>query len=107
MKADEYVRKYHEHLRELPKELGPDKDVRTRAAYLICFDLLFESQELVKKRRAKSGSSHAAILKEINQKYQAIVRRINDPYLAKEGFQRLVAIKFPEVGRVMGWETGD
>lgn len=94
-KAIEYVNKYQEQLNQNEEEIFEE------AAKQLMFDLIKEIEELSEIRKAKTNKSFINIVKEINQKYNKIVRILptdKATYILKEdGFKTFVKKIIPEI----------
>lgn len=84
MKAKEYFTKYEQNI------MSPDQATSNRAVSDMAADLVAEVQQLIKVRDPKKPSGLAGILREVNQKFNAIGRlfkeKYGEPVLAKDGF---------------------
>jgi hypothetical protein len=87
MKAKDYVEKYK-------VEMFSDNAERvTKAASELIFDLLKEVKTIMSIRNAKSNAALFSVLKEVNQKYNAICKTF--PMLKRDGFKAVVNDLFP------------
>lgn len=84
MKAKEYFTKYEQNI------MSSDQSVSNRAFHDMAADLVAEVQQLIKVRDPKKPSGLAGILREVNQKFNAIGRLFKEKYgesiLATDGF---------------------
>jgi len=108
MKADEYAEKYKQYLVNPPKDLwkGRPEDARwdkTDALIAICHDLFFEITDIMLNRRAQSDLALLAVLREQDQKWIAILRRLNDSEIKITGFRAFVKSQMPDLAKALGW----
>lgn len=90
MKAEEYVDKYQE------KIMSSDRMEQSNAIKELISELLDESQRIAKTRNIVLGKSYVSILKEQNQKWNAISSRMGG-ILKRDFFLELARTKvFPE-----------
>lgn len=84
MKAQEYYVKYRDTLS------SPDRDVSLKAACDFLMELNREVKPLVDARKCKNTASFIGVLKEVNQKYNAVMNRFEKEYgaapLVRGGF---------------------
>jgi hypothetical protein len=84
MKAKEYAAQY-------------EADGKTpKALYRVWMMLFYEFKELIEKRHAESNSSAVAIFNELNLKWQAFARIVNDG-IRPDGFIEMTKHKMPEL----------
>ena len=74
MKAKEYYAKYKEQI------LSADDKVSLRAVSNLVCDLSVEAKELLQKRHAQSNCAGVAVLREMNDKYNAICNLFEREY---------------------------
>ena len=84
MKAIDYIRKYEYALKS-----DDAKEVIT-AANEMFDDLNKEMLQLIKKRNAKSRDAIIGAVKEQNQKYNAVIDKLDDNILYRNGFAYVV-----------------
>jgi len=104
MKAKEYMTLY-KSLLETPGTLGElyagrpttdEKKDKVDCVIAICHKLLREIGTIATQRNCKCNSAVAAILKEQEQKWQAVWRQIADPEIAECAFRRFARLMIPE-----------
>ncbi len=87
MKAKEYYEKYHSEFTSSNVE-----DVK-KAACGLMRDMFGELTELLKKRKARTASAIMGIVRELNDKYRAIVNlyetKDDIPFFDHEGFMKV------------------
>ena len=83
MKAQEYVDKYQNRL------TSSDVTERNTAVKDLIFELLDESKDIAAARHVALGKGYISILKEQNQKWNAISSRIDD-ILTRNAFVEIV-----------------
>lgn len=91
MKAIELIQKYET---KLVSRIYEDK---VEAAKNIINDLSIEAGSLIKSRKAVKDSSLISILKEQNDKWNAIVRKMEDCPLKRDAFKEIWLYKMPEL----------
>ena len=88
MKAIDYINKYGEDLK------SSDTEIRNKAAQSILADMMMEASEIIKARNIKKASSAISVIKELNQKWNAIASKVG--ILAHDGFKNIWIHEFPE-----------
>lgn len=94
VKAKEYYDMYRENL------LSPHQEVAATAVHSIIVSLLEEAMDIVKSRNISKASSLQSVIKELNQKYNAICNLFekNDGYspLRRNAFIEYVNSQLPD-----------
>lgn len=93
MKAKEYIEKYRSGIESFEYE------TRRTAAFDLIKEMSQEATELMAKRGVLRESAIVAVMKEMNDKWNAIVKEFPD-VLQKDGFKRLWLHRMPELQRV-------
>ena len=94
MKAVEYYEKYREGLN------NPLTEISNKALSSMFHDLVIEINLIAEKRKIKSDDAAMAIIKELNQKYNAICRLINaegKTQLKRNGYYLILKATMPEL----------
>ena len=91
MKAVDYVNKYGEDL------TGSDEAKRDEAARALLNDLMNELKEIMKARNISKDSGAISVIKELNQKWNAINRKLSIPVLNEDGFKKIWLVQMPEL----------
>ena len=87
MKAKEYFVKYADNIK------SSDRTISSTAIGEMLTEMLKEVQEIAKIRHCSLDIGMISILKEQNQKYNAVVNMFNPPVLVKDGFKTVVLSK--------------
>ena len=95
MKAKEYIAKYKESLE------SDDYDSVKAAATKLVIEFSDEASELLKTRGVKRNSALVAVLKEQNDKWNAVARAFPD-VLARDGFKMLWLARLPYLKFIWG-----
>ena len=93
MKAVEYIDKYKEGLE------SPEEEVRDKALNDLVLDMANEVKELMEVRHVHKTTSAVSIIKEQNQKWNAIASKIG--ILKHDGFKELYITKIPEIADLL------
>lgn len=84
MKAQEYYVKYRDTLH------SPDRDVGLKATSDFLMELNREVKHLLDARKCRNAASFIGVLKEVNQKYNAVMNRFERDFgaapLVRDGF---------------------
>ena len=95
MKAKEYFEKYEERLHPA------DETALNKAAYSLLLEMVDESQNVLKSRNAKSTQALLGVLKEFNDKWNAVVamdtKKCGFSNLRYNGFKLFWLNKLPEL----------
>jgi len=87
-KAKEYALQYNE---------SKDKDLALTRIWMSMFD---ESKELMKARHAKSDRAMVSIFRELNNKWNSMVRLVGEDVLI-DGFVNVLAKQMPTIAAVV------
>ena len=101
-KNDEYVEGYRDYLASPPKG-SRSEIVKADALIAIARDLTLEIKKIVIQRKVRSNSALAAVLKELDQKWIAIRRRLDDPEIRIDGFREFVKLELSETVLPVNW----
>ncbi len=91
MKAIDYVNKYGEDL------IGPDEEKRNVAASDLLKDMMNEQTEIMKSRNISTDSGAISVIKELNQKWNAINRKLEIPVLTVDGYKKIWITQMPQL----------
>jgi hypothetical protein len=115
MKAKELVIRYHRFLskeEEVYADQPADASIdETDAAIGVCFLLGEEIKDLAAIRKTATNSAFIAIFKELDQKFQAFCRLINNPDVDASAFRVYLRETFPSIfhriATELKWDTKD
>ena len=96
MKAKDYFEKYEERILD-----GDTQDISD-----LFIEMTKESQEIMKLRNCKSNSAAAGVVREMNDKWNAIVAMFEKKYhglspLRRDGFKNYFLREIPEMARYL------
>ena len=91
MKAIEYVEKYGDDL------TCSDEEKRNAAITGLLDDMRNELTEIMKARNISKDSGAISVIKELNQKWNAINRKLKIPVLSKDGYKKIWINQLPEL----------
>lgn len=96
MKAKDYFEKYEERILN-----GDTQDISD-----LFIEMTKESQEIIKRRNCKSNSAAAGVVREMNDKWNAIVAMFEKKYhglspLRRDGFKNYFLREIPEMARYL------
>jgi hypothetical protein len=103
MKAADYAKKYLEY-KENPPDVWSDHhrgEPDVDALVSICLDLLQEARELIKTRHAASGTAMEGVLRELNQKFLAMRRKLPNEPIPEGAFKYVVIDKWPQAANLV------
>lgn len=89
MKAVDYVNKYGEAL------TGEDENKRNEAVNGLISDMMGELTDIMKTRNVSTDKGAFSVIKELNQKWNAINRKLSIPVLSEDGFKKIMAHGIP------------
>lgn len=97
MKAKEYYAKYKDRI------VSEDDKVSLQGVSDMLFSMCMESKELVAKRKVRSDCGAVAVLREMNDKYNAVCRMFEAEYgaspIKKDGFMYYWRRQIPALDR--------
>lgn len=97
MKAKEYYAKYKDRI------VSEDDKVSLQGVSDMLFAMCMESKELVAKRKVRSDCGAVAVLREMNDKYNAVCRMFEAEYgaspIKKDGFMAYWRRQIPALDR--------
>jgi hypothetical protein len=91
LKAIEYANKYNEGL------TSPDENKRNEAIDGLIMDFMDELKQIMEARHISKNSGAVAVIKELNQKWNAVNRKLSIPVLNEDGFKKIWLHKMPEL----------
>lgn len=104
LKAKDYFEKYEQSIID-PQSTD---EARAGAASNLLLEMCTESQTVLKKRNAQTGTALMAIIKEFNQKWNAICRMFESKYgespLIRDGFKNFWFDRMPELKFMFEYE---
>lgn len=89
MKAIDYVNKYGEDL------TGEDNNKRDEAVKGLINDMMGELKDIMNTRHVSTDKGAFSVVKELNQKWNAINGRLSIPVLSQDGFKKLMIHEIP------------
>ena len=89
MKAVDYVNKYGEAL------TGEDHKKRDEAANGLINDMMGELKDIMETRHISTDKGAFSVVKELNQKWNAINRKLSIPVLTEDGFKKIMINQIP------------
>lgn len=99
MKAIDYYNKYHDGL------LSPAADTQSKAISAFVIELSQESQKMMSDRGGKSASALAGVIRELNQKYNAVMclfqKKDGTAPMIQDGFLAFWKREVPELNIIM------
>ena len=91
MKAVDYVEKYGEDL------TGEDNEKRDKAVRGLISDMMGELKDIIKARNISTDKGAISVVKELNQKWNAINRKLSIPVLSEDGFKKIMVNEIPSL----------
>lgn len=91
MKAVEYVEKYGDDL------TCSDEEKRNAAMNNLLNDMMHELTEIMVIRNILTDKGAVSVIKELNQKWNAINRRLKIPVLSEDGYKKIWINQMPEL----------
>ena len=88
MKAKEYVKRYQKLVASGDQEI---------TIWTVCNEMIKEIPVICKQRKAESNDAQLSVFKEIDQKYRAFARLLNDPTVREDGLARVMRSRFPNL----------
>ena len=107
MKAQEYFDKYGTRIMGTESNLSPEEEeiACNKAACELMTELLTEAQTLMKTRHVSTDNGMVSIIKELNQKWNAICCLFEKQYgvspLIRDGYKNYWIDKIPEMACMM------
>lgn len=99
MKAKDYYKKYRDEI------VSKDEKKSVEAIAELVMDLSNEAKETIKLRRVKTDGGAVAVIREMNQKYNAVVTLFEKEFgaspLLRNGFREYWKKQVPELKRFM------
>ena len=89
MKAIDYVNKYGEDL------TGEDHEKRSEAVKGLINDMMGELIDIMETRHVSTDKGAFSVVKELNQKWNAINGKLSIPVLSQDGFKKLMIHEIP------------
>lgn len=99
MKAADYIAKFRQYTAD-PQSMWDGEteiDPKVTATQQVCLDMVDEMLDLVKLRRISEGGSIAAVIREQDQKWGAILSRLNNPKISRLAFLDMLKEVNPEL----------
>ena len=99
MQAKDYVEVYNEIRSKHPDGLHDDVTALTEIAWRMAGEAL----EIIKKRRARKPEAITAVFKELDDKFKAVVARLEVDGFLEMLFKHYIALKAPRTAESCGW----